>query len=62
MPRVVLGGVAPRPWEVEIKEWGKGKGWAQRMAQAAVAAAQPLSQNAYKVTLARNLIAEALVS
>jgi len=62
MPRVVLGGVAPRPWEVEIQESGKGKGWARRMAEAAVAAAQPLSQNAYKVALARNLIAEALAS
>ena len=61
-PRVVLGGVAPRPWEVEIRESGKGKGWAQRVAEAAVAGAEPLSQNAYKVALARNLIAEALVS
>jgi len=60
MPRVVLGGVAPRPWEVEVGESGKGKAWAQRVAEAAVGAARPLSQNSYKVTLARNLIAEAL--
>lgn len=60
IPRVVLGGVAPQPWEVEIRESGKGKAWAQRVAEAAVAAARPLSQNAYKVELARNLIAEAL--
>ena len=60
MPRVVLGGVAPRPWEVVVGEPGKGKGWAQRVAEAAVAAAHPLSQNTYKVELARNLIAEAL--
>lgn len=59
-PRVVLGGVAPRPWEVEIRETGKGKGWARRVAEAAVAGAHPLSQNGYKVELARNLIAEAL--
>jgi xanthine dehydrogenase YagS FAD-binding subunit len=60
IPRVVLGGVAPRPWEVAIRETGKGKGWAQRVAEAAVAGAHPLSQNGYKVELARNLIAEAL--
>jgi len=61
-PRVVLGGVAPQPWEVEIRDAGKGKAWAQRVAEAAIGAARPLSQNAYKVDLARNLIAEALVS
>jgi len=60
IPRVVVGGVAPRPWEVEVRETGKGKGWAQRVAEVAVAGARPLSQNAYKVELARNLIAEAL--
>jgi len=60
MPRVVLGGVAPRPWEVEIRESGTGKAWAQRVAESAVGAARPLSQNAYKVALARNLIAEGL--
>ena len=59
-PRVVLGGVAPQPWQIEIRETGKGKGWAQRVAAAAVAGAHPLSQNGYKVELARNLIAEAL--
>jgi len=57
---VVLGGVAPRPWEVEIRESGTGKAWAQRVAESAVGAARPLSQNAYKVALARNLIAEGL--
>jgi xanthine dehydrogenase YagS FAD-binding subunit len=62
IPRVVLGGVAPRPWDVEIRESGKGKAWAERVAEAAIATAQPLSQNAYKVALARNLIAEALAS
>ena len=59
-PRVVLGGVAPQPWQIEIRETGKGKGWAQRVAAAAVAGAHPLSQNGYKVELARKLIAEAL--
>jgi xanthine dehydrogenase YagS FAD-binding subunit len=59
-PRVVLGGVAPQPWHVEIRETGKGKGWAQRVADAAVAGAHPLSQNGYKVELARNLMVEAL--
>ena len=60
IPRIVLGGVAPQPWAVEIGESGKGKAWALRVAEAAVAGAHPLSQNGYKVELARNLIAEAL--
>lgn len=60
VPRVVLGGVAPQPWEIEIPEAGSGKRWAQVVADAAVAAAKPLSQNAYKVELARNLVREVL--
>jgi len=60
VPRLVLGGVAPQPWVVEIGETGKGKTWAARVADAAVAGARPLSQNEYKVELARNLIREAL--
>lgn len=60
IPRVVLGGVAPQPREIAIREMGSGKRWAQVVADTAVAAAKPLSQNAYKVELARNLIREAL--
>lgn len=60
VPRVVLGGVAARPWEVEIGAWGTGKDWARRVAEAAVIGAQPMSQNGYKVDLAMNLLREAL--
>lgn len=59
-PRVVLGGVAPQPRIVQIDEPGKGKAWAERVANAAVASARPLSQNGYKVDLVRNLIREVL--
>jgi xanthine dehydrogenase YagS FAD-binding subunit len=61
-PNVVLGGVAPAPWEVPIGEPGSGKAWAERVAGSAVAAAKPLSQNGFKVELARNLITEALMA
>jgi xanthine dehydrogenase YagS FAD-binding subunit len=60
VPRAVLGGVAPRPWEVQIGEWGKGNSWARRVAEAAVIGAKPMSENGYKVELARNLLLEAL--
>lgn len=60
VPRLVLGGVAPEPWAVSIADAGRGKRWVDAVADAAVAAAQPLSQNAYKVEIARNLIREAL--
>jgi len=60
IPRLVLGGVAPQPRVVEIEEVGKGRAWAEAIATAAVAGARPMSQNAYKVELARNLIREAL--
>jgi xanthine dehydrogenase YagS FAD-binding subunit len=61
-PRVVVGGVAPAPWEVPVAEAGRGKIWAERVADAAVATAKPLSQNGFKVDLARNLIREALTA
>lgn len=60
VPRLVVGGVAPRPWEVAIAAAGSGRAWADGVANAAVAGARPLSQNAYKVELMRNLIREAL--
>jgi xanthine dehydrogenase YagS FAD-binding subunit len=62
IPRLVLGGVAPQPRVVEIGETGKGNAWAEKVATAAVAGARPMSQNAYKVELARNLIREALTA
>lgn len=63
--RLVLGGVAPIPWRVEAAEQElKGKALnAQTIdaaADAAVAAADPLSENGYKVTLTRNLVRRAL--
>lgn len=59
-PRIALGGVAPRPWEVKVRAAGKGKVWIDRVVDAAVRDAAPLSQNAYKVEIARNLIRDAL--
>jgi len=60
-PRIVLGGVAPRPWEVAVRDGGSGAAWVERLADAAVRGAAPLSQNAYKIEIARNLIREALL-
>jgi len=64
--RVVLGHVAPTPWEAPAA--GKalvGKtitaATAEAAGKAAVEGAQPLSQNAYKVTLARVAVKRALL-
>ena len=64
--KVVLGHVAPTPWESPAA--GKllaGKtitaATAEAAGKAAVADAQPLSQNAYKVTLARVAVKRALL-
>ena len=59
--RVVLGGVAPIPWrlpEVETMLAGQRVTPAvlQKAGDIAVAGARPLSQNAYKVPLTRNLV------
>lgn len=59
--RVVLGGVAPIPWRVEEAEkvlTGQRvtDALALKAGEAAVAGARPLSQNAYKVPLTRNLV------
>jgi xanthine dehydrogenase YagS FAD-binding subunit len=65
--RIVLGGVAPVPWRSEAAE-NAIEGTAvdvrdrDRAAAAAVAEARPLRDNAYKVTLARNLVAQALAA
>jgi xanthine dehydrogenase YagS FAD-binding subunit len=65
--RIVMGHVAPVPWEAA--EAGKllvGKpltaAGAEAAARAAVSGAQPLSQNAYKVTLARTAVKRALLA
>lgn len=62
---VVLGGVAPVPWRSKAAEsalTGKqmSSSLAEEVAAAAVAAAQPLEQNSYKVLLARGAIVESL--
>lgn len=71
-PRIVLGGVAPVPWLInpvklppapeprakpETKEV-----WAARVAELALKGARPLSQNGYKVDLAKSLVRRALSS
>jgi xanthine dehydrogenase YagS FAD-binding subunit len=59
--RVVLGGVAPIPWRLpEVERILAGQRITEalldRAGAAAVAGARPLSQNAYKVPLTRNLV------
>ena len=63
--RVVLGGVAPKPWrspEAEAALKGKpfSPGTANQAADAALAAAKPLKQNGYKVPLTKVLIRRAV--
>lgn len=63
--RVVLGGVAPIPWRSpEAENVLRGKRYtpqlANEAAEAALARAQPLSMNAYKVPLTKVLIRRAL--
>ncbi|MBT8496053.1 MAG: xanthine dehydrogenase family protein subunit M [Deltaproteobacteria bacterium] len=64
--RVVFGGVAPMPWRSEAVEAaivGKeiGPEMAATAAAAAVAGAQPLEQNGYKVPLLKAAVAESLL-
>jgi len=59
--RIVLGGVAPIPWRVpEAENLLAGQRitpeLARRAGEAAVAEAQPLSKNAYKVPLTKGLV------
>jgi xanthine dehydrogenase YagS FAD-binding subunit len=63
--RVVLGGVAPIPWrasaaEQEVIGVEANDAVFARAAEAALAGAEPLEHNAYKVPLAKNLIQRAL--
>jgi xanthine dehydrogenase YagS FAD-binding subunit len=65
--RIVLGHVAPVPWEaVEAGKLLAGKPFTEAGAEAAaklaVSGAQPLSRNAYKVTLARTAVRRALAA
>ena len=64
--KVVLGHVAPTPWEATQAEASlKGKAitaaTAEAAGKAAVAGAKPLSQNAYKATLAKVAVKRALL-
>ena len=64
--KIVMGHVAPKPWESEAAEKtlvGKTitAETAEAAGKAAVADAKPLSQNAYKVTLARVAVKRALL-
>jgi xanthine dehydrogenase YagS FAD-binding subunit len=64
--KVVLGHVAPKPWDsADAAKALAGKAItsdsAEAAGKAAVAGAQPLSQNAYKVTLARVAVKRALL-
>jgi xanthine dehydrogenase YagS FAD-binding subunit len=63
--RLVLGGVAPIPWrasaaERELRGAGVDDGVFARASEAALAGAEPLRQNGYKVSLAHALIRRAL--
>jgi xanthine dehydrogenase YagS FAD-binding subunit len=65
--RVVLGGVAPIPWrspQAEAVLTGQipSPELAARAAEAALAAAQPLRHNAFKVDIARALVARAIIA
>jgi len=65
--RVVLGGVAPIPWrsphaEAVLTGQSPSPELAGRAAEAALAAAQPLRHNAFKLDIARALIARAIMA
>lgn len=65
--RIVLGHVAPTPWtaaqaEKAIAGQNLNEDTAEKVAEAAVADATPLSQNAYKVRLARVAVKRALLA
>ena len=64
--RVVLGHVAPTPWvsaeaAAALKGQSITEGTAQKTAEAALSHARPLSQNAYKVQLARVAVKRAVL-
>jgi xanthine dehydrogenase YagS FAD-binding subunit len=59
--RVAFGGVAHVPWRAErAEEVLRGGGSAEEAADAELAAAEPLRDNAFKVPLAKNLLVQAL--
>ncbi len=65
--RVVLGGVAPKPWRSEpVEKAITGKridaGRAKRAGEAAVKDAEPLDYNEYKIPLLQGLVEESLLA
>jgi xanthine dehydrogenase YagS FAD-binding subunit len=63
--RLTLGGVAPRPWRVPLAEqelMGNAPSEAvfRKAAEVALAGAEPLAHNAYKIPLTKGLIVKAL--
>jgi xanthine dehydrogenase YagS FAD-binding subunit len=65
--RVALGHVAPKPWRATDAEkalvgQALTEATAAKAADAAVAGAKPLSQNAYKVQLAKTAVKRALMA
>ncbi len=65
--RVVLSGAAPIPWRVPAAEQALvghrlDGATIAKAADAAVAGAEPLSDNAYKVPLLRGVVEEALTT
>ncbi len=65
--RIVLGHVAPKPWPApEAEKWLAGRSVSEETAakagEEAVRGARPLSQNAYKVQLARVAVKRALLA
>ena len=65
--RMVLGGVAPVPWrspeaEAVLEGQSPSPELAAQAAEAALAAARPLSHNAFKVNIGRALIARAILA
>jgi xanthine dehydrogenase YagS FAD-binding subunit len=63
---VALGHVAPTPWpspqaEAALKSQAANEDTAKKAADAALANAKPLSQNAYKVQLARVAVKRAIL-
>ncbi|NIA10337.1 MAG: molybdopterin dehydrogenase, partial [Nitrospiraceae bacterium] len=65
--KIVLGAVAPEPWEAsEAENYVEGKELtkdvAEKAAEEAVANAEPLTKNDYKVQMAKVLVKRALLS
>ena len=64
--RIVLGGIAPRPWRVpesveeDVASGGLDEDSIAALAERALYDAEPLSKNAYKVTLAASLLRDAM--